>query len=505
MLREAWNSVFFIVLLGCAAKPSPVQSYLSGGQAEAIAAQKHRAAEDDADQALNQVRLASMAYASGDARTAEVALRGAVGHMTTFQADGEFRATVGAESSKDWKGEPYEKMAAFLMLGTLLHGQGDRGNALAMYKSSVLADTGTAVERYRSDFVPGWIMQALAYQAEGEDENARQFMQRGIDARWSRRTLDLSSDALVAVRVEGLSDEQHALAKAVLFSAISAGVTAAPREPGQAARATQSIASDLILSQQALSPRERLPGLQSMSKADFRTAAEALPAVVAPWRERCTAMPAEMWADEQRFADRMEALLAAAPNTILLVERGYAPRKQRLGQYGHLLQIVPDPRSAHPPAVLIDDRQRTAHWLDSASYQAATRGGRKVDAFLQGKAVFKDVSLIGGQVLLEIADAVAYQERWDRDGDTSSELATALYLIGGALFVAGAVTNPAADVRAWELMPEAWFLVAEDLKPGQHVLQVEGQTYALSVPARGQTVALVPRLAPGGPRQLGME
>jgi hypothetical protein len=497
--------VFFIILLGCAAKPSPVQSYLSGGQAEAIAAQKYRAAQDDADQALNQVRLASMAYATGDARTAEIALRGAVGHMTTFRADGEFRATVGAESSKDWKGEPYEKMAAFLMLGTLLHAQGDRGNALAMYKSSVLADTGTAAERYRSDFVPGWIMQALAYQAEGEHENARQFMQRGIDARWSRRTLDLTSEALVAVRVEGLGEEQHTLAKVILFAALSGGVTAAPRDPGEAARATQSIASDLILSQQALPARQRLPALQPLSKADFHTAAEALPAVVEPWRERCAAMPAEMWADEVRFAERMTALLAAAPNTILLVERGHAPQKQRLGRYGQLLQIVPDSRSAHPPAVLIDDRPQTAHWLDSASYQATTRGGRKVDAFLQGKAVFKDVSLISGQILLDIADSVAYQERWDRDGDSSSELATALYLIGGALFVAGAVANPAADVRAWELMPEAWFLVAEDLKPGQHVLQVEGRAYALSVPARGQTVALVPRLTPGGPRQLGTE
>ena len=110
---------------------------------------------------------------------------------------------------------------------------------------------------------------------------------------------------------------------------------------------------------------------------------------------------------------------------------------------------------------------------------------------------------VGG--LLEVADAIAYQERYDRDDDPHSEVAAALYLIGGAMFVAGALTNPAADVRAWELMPEAWYLVAEQLPPGHHALEVEGRTYALTVPERGQAVALVPRLEPGGPRQLGVE
>lgn len=505
MSRKVWNSVLLCGLLGCVPPTPPVQVYLSGGRDTALAEQKAAAAEPGADQALDQVRLASMAYALGDVGTAEQALRGAVSHMTTFQSDGEFRAALGAESSKDWKGEPYEKMAAFLMLGVLRHAQGDRGNALAMYKSAVLADTGTAVERYRSDFVPGWVMQALAYQAEGEDENARQFMSRGVDARWSRRTLDLIWDALVDVHAASLTEEQHVLAKAALAAGLSAGVTAAPRDPAEAARATQSAASDLLLSQQKLPGKERVPALQSFSKGDFKAAADALPAVVEPWRAACAALDSGLWADEQRFADTMDGLLAEQPNTILLIERGHAPHKLRIGQYGQLLQIEPDRRAATSPVVLIDGQRQGPLWLDSASYQATTRGGRKVDSFLQGKAVFKDVGLIGGQVLLEVADAVAFHERYDGDGQYGSEVATALYVIGGAMFVAGAITNPSADVRAWELMPEAWYLVAGRLEPGQHALEVEGRRYALSVPSRGQAVALVPRLEPGGPERLGSE
>ena len=59
----------------------------------------------DSDQALDQLRLASMAYALGDATESETALRRAVGPMTTFRAEGEFAAMLGAESRKDWKGE----------------------------------------------------------------------------------------------------------------------------------------------------------------------------------------------------------------------------------------------------------------------------------------------------------------------------------------------------------------------------------------------------------------
>jgi len=149
---------------------------------------------------------------------AEQALRGAVVHMTTFQADGEWAAVLGAESAKEWKGEPYEKLAAFLTLGTLLYAKGDHGNALAMYKSAVLADTGTAEERYRSDFVPAWLMQALVYQAEREHGNAEQSMGRAIDSLWSRYTIGLLTESLMNVQVAADPNSLNA-ARALLFSA----------------------------------------------------------------------------------------------------------------------------------------------------------------------------------------------------------------------------------------------------------------------------------------------
>lgn len=454
------------------------------------------AAERDRDQALDQARLASMALAMGRNDLAERALRGAVGTMTNFRADGEFAATIGAESSKEWKGEPYEKMAAYLTLGVLLHGEGDRGNALAMYKSSVLADTGTAEQRYRSDFVPGWVMQALAYQAEGEIENATQFMNRGIDARWSRAVIEALSATLIDVRSRQHDPDQVNDAKAVLLAALSAGATAAPRDPTAAARATVSYASDLLLAQQQLPGKKRLPTLQGFSKGDFEDAGEALPAIAERWQERVAELPDRLWDDQRRFAAQMNDLLSTQPNVVLLIERGRGPRKAQAGRYGQILQIVPG-REPEAPGVYINERRQPTLWLDSLSYQATTRGGRRVDGFLQGKAVFKDASLITGAILLEVAEAAARS--------SEEEVAGALLVAGAALYVSGLFTNPAADIRQWELLPESWYLVTTRLEPGEHPLQIERREYTLSVPARGQLVALVPQLAPGGAPIIGTE
>src|SRR5690606_25383585 len=115
-----------------------------------VEVQRELAAQEGVDQVLHQVRLASLALAQGRRDLAEQALRPAVARMQDFRADGQFRAVVGAERSKEWKGEPYEKMMAFLYLGLLLFEKGDHANALAMARSAVLADTGTSAERYRS-------------------------------------------------------------------------------------------------------------------------------------------------------------------------------------------------------------------------------------------------------------------------------------------------------------------------------------------------------------------
>ena len=480
-----------VSVAGCAARRDmgpPVNA-----SADALQSYRERAETPSRQQALDNLRLASVAMATGDQDTAEQALRRASALMTTFQSDGEFRAAVGAEQSKDWKGEPYEKMAAFLELGVLLQAEGDRGNALAMYKSAVLADTGTAEDRYRSDFVPGWVMQALAYQAEREDANARQSMERAVDAWWSRYTMDGLTQALAATQAPSVPSYRQEVARAMLSEALAAGVTAKPRDPMAAADATIALAPDIARVQRDKKRKERLGVYASLKPSEVDFGLQDLGAVAKAWTDQVASMPELVGAEGQTFARRMEALLREQPKVVLLVEGGQGPTKVRMGSYGEVLTIVPG-KEPPTPAVVLDGAALDSVRLDSLSYQATTRGSRRVDGFLKGKAVYKDTSMITGYVLLRTAEIAAWSD--------NDDLAIVAAILGGGLFLSGALTNPKADIRAWREVPETWFLVTANPAPGTHQLQLRGRTYTLEVPERGQLVAYLTSLPPYGAERI---
>lgn len=500
-LRILKNTVLAAALAvagACVPPPTPVETWQTGNQEQAYTAQVQavqQAAEKDA--AVERLRLASMAYAMGKTKAAEANLRAAVATMTDFQADGEFAAILGAEDKKEWKGEPYEKMSAYLMLGVLLHSAGDRGNALAMYKSAILADTGTKEERYRSDFIAAWVMQAVAFAAEGERGNADQALERAINAQVSRQTLSHLTSALRGVQpAGGVSSRALDQARALLLSALPGGVSAKPRSPAEAARATVSWATDLARVQRELPKKQRLPGLQGFSSRDFDEALEALGPVAKQWRTEVDQAPDRSGPLARQLDAQLRSLLDDPPPVVLLIEKGRGPRKIRTGDYGEVLTIIPSRAQATPPVITVSGGDPTeALYLDSVSYQATTRGGRAVDGFLRGKAVYKDASMITA-FALDLAGDIA-----DAAGNSDLGLVADLFALGAA--VSSLATNPAADIRAWELIPEHYFIVGIDAEPGDHTLTVDNRRYALQVPARGQAVHLIPALHPGGPTTLG--
>ena len=190
-MRTTWL-VALLSLMGCAKQvPPPVRP--------AIEVQAERAAEEGPSQTLEKARLASMVLAEGDRARAEGLFRHIVVRMQDFRAEGQLRATLGAEDRKEWKGDPFEKMMGFLYLGQLLYESGDYGNALAMTKSAVLADTGTSRLPYRSDFVPAFVLQALVYDALGEAGNAERSLEHAIDALYLRE-----GTAALSLRLDGV-------------------------------------------------------------------------------------------------------------------------------------------------------------------------------------------------------------------------------------------------------------------------------------------------------------
>ncbi len=492
MLR--WSIAAMVALSSCAKRP------IEADRRTPLEIQRERAAVEGVDQTLERARLVSLALAAGDVELADATLRQVVVAMQDFRAEGQFRAMVGAERAKEWKGDPYEKMMAFLYLGVLLLEDGDYGNALAMSKSAILADTGTSRFQYRSDFVPAFVLQALAYAELGERENARRSIEQAVDALCVRVLTDHLVGHLEALELPSELDPRSVdAARVLLLSGLPAGLMAHPRDPEQAVEGALSRATDLRMIVAREKKRDWPDELKLMRRSDAKQALEALPIVARAWRDAVATDPADpvsALAGEQAF---LEELVQGDPGLVLWLEAGQSPRKVATGRYDELLQIVPRAREAGPPRVVLDGRPLSAQYLDSTSWQATTRGSRRVDAFLKGKAVFKDSAGALGWALLVSGDVANAM----REPEGDSTLATVLYVAGAVTWVAGAIANPAADTRAWTELPDTLWLVRADPLPGPHELVVDGVRYEVHIPDRGTVHHLVPSLPPGGVSAFG--
>ncbi len=462
----------------------PLQAFLAGEHQSALDEQAALAEKGGRVQALHQLRLASMALALGDEETAESALRQAVGEMQDFTAEGEFRALLGRESTKTWKGEPYEKMAAFFLLGCLLYAEGDHGNARAMYKSAVLADAGTVEQRYRSDFVPAYLMMALSYDAQGKREPALDALQRAEDALWSQTTIEVLQWVVMDVGAQGRAEE---LAQQLLLMGLPAGSTAEPRDPERAARGAVSQAGEIYRLEKERRPKQRHPDLRGFPTETWDEVPEALERLGRILRERAAGLDPALFDEPRERAGRLRELFQERPNVLLVIEAGDGPHKAREGSHGHLLVIREGDR-VREPTVSVDGEELPVLALDSYSYQATTRGGRRVDAYLEGKAVYKDASYVTGWALWEIAEVLAGGK------EVAQTVAAALYVTGCVLMVSSLATMPQADIREWGMVPEILYLAPARLPPGEHELRVDGQLSPLFVPEQGQAVRVLPRL-----------
>ncbi|MEN0063077.1 MAG: hypothetical protein AAGA48_13060 [Myxococcota bacterium] len=445
------------------------------------------------DQTLERARLASMALAVGETDLAEKTLRQVVQRVQDFRADGEFRALVGQESRKEWKGDPSEKMMAFFYLGTLLLEKGDYGNALAMSKAAILADTGTSRLQYRADFVPAYVLRALAYQGLGKAASAKTAIDEAVAA---VRVRVLTGHLTALFESATLPEEMafdagaNAAARALLLEALPAGLRQHPDDPQAAVRATLSRATELreiVLDTR----RRRRPGsLSAIRRSDARRAFDVLGPLAEAWRTIVADDAMAPLKDVAEAEGLLRGLVNDPPSLVLWLESGRAPRRFRDGTHGQILRLQPWPAEP-PPEVRLDGRSLAVHPLDSVAFQATTRGGRRIDGFLKGKAVFKDTASVLGAALLVTGDAM------------NDDAGAVVQLVGAALWLGGAIANPAADIRAWSQLPDRLWLVRAEPSPGSHRLTIGDRSYTVQVPDGGTVSHLIPGREPGGPATFG--
>src|SRR5262245_42320520 len=84
----------------------------------------------------------------------------------------EVGAIVGEESSKIWRGDPYEKSMNSYYLGVIELLLGVNDNAGAGFKNAIFNDSSNVGEQYECDFAPAWFLEGYAMGRLGDSATA---------------------------------------------------------------------------------------------------------------------------------------------------------------------------------------------------------------------------------------------------------------------------------------------------------------------------------------------
>ena len=162
-------------------------------------------------------------------------------------------------------------------------------------------------------------------------------------------------------------------------------------------------------------------------------------------------------------AEKLERETNLRANVGLLVEMGRGPGRIRWGDYGEVVSVSSLPQDVGECKVAVDGGDwRSVPVLEDLDYQAATHGGRRVEAIIFGRPVAADALAAAG--ISSMVGAV-FVRRW--------EPSLALALSGVALLGAAAAVEADADVRAWEMLPVRIAYIGFDLPPGRHSIRLE--------------------------------
>ncbi len=198
-----------VVIVGCGGggRESPQVMFAQCRYAEAERILRYMVPDaSHKDYALCELMYASAAFEGGDYAGASDAMRDAAKAMEKIGGGEDAAAVMGSESSKVYRGDPYEKAMAHLYSGILALRRQDDERALACFRRATVADqsTRTENEEQTKDFAAGHWFAALAYQRLGEPENARVRLQQAAKyAGWSDvPTVKLLAEANVCLLIE---------------------------------------------------------------------------------------------------------------------------------------------------------------------------------------------------------------------------------------------------------------------------------------------------------------
>ena len=408
---------------------------------------------------LSHLNLGTLELGLGNVREAREHFISATQIMGSFKAEGQFRARIGEEAAKEYKGDPYEQMMAYWYLGLTDLLLCEPNMALPSFRSAALADGGTTEERYKSDAASVFLMMAKTYDLVGDHDKAREEYREAAGVYTFRETVDRLETAVRAARanVRARENEENAFEAAYDFltSGISAGATDS-QAPAEAIAAAREFAFDSL--DRASRNRDERARLREADPNIISGYIRELAAAAQKRLEDMSALPGYSPLEPHR--KRASRTREQPPR---LVGIGEGPFKYRTGEYGELARIAKKSYPERYAEVYVDGKPAgRTETIEDIYYQASTRGGREMDALLRGKAVFKsatEVAALGAFAVAALSD------------DESTEQAALLAGLG--LLVASLVTQPQADIRSWETLPDKIQMLAANVPPGKHKITIE--------------------------------
>jgi hypothetical protein len=145
-------------------------------------------------------------------------------------------------------------------------------------------------------------------------------------------------------------------------------------------------------------------------------------------------------------------------NLLLVAETGKSPLKVATGEFKEKLEYTRGNGFLEDGASFrLAGNSLKATQAEDLYWQASTRGGRAVQAILDGKAEFKDAAGTVGNTALAAGALTGYAAALS--GNRNAAIAGGILLLVGAIAkVAEAATRPEADVRYWDNLPDGLYL-----------------------------------------------
>lgn len=361
---------------------------------------------------LNERAMCDLAQ--GNYEGTERRLRQVDSLLNTYQnVKLEKRATsaFGAEAEKVYRGDPYEQATAYLLLALVLADKGDYDNALAACKSGILADSDASENLFDSDLALLHALEAKCHLLRGEPE--------------------------------AFETCRNAAAKSVQLTSAQVRDDFSRRQD--------------LLALLKMSRKERKKVGEKRKDDEIRAEIQRLSATLD--RRMASVQAAEL----------LGPLYSGDYNVLVLVPHGRIVEKTRTGAASEIVIFKKHDGVSQNPGLLLDggplDSGRRVATTVDLDFQATTRGGRRMDAILRGKAASKATTREVGKVVTDIGS------------DVGGVAGLGMALIGAAVQGAAASMSAEADTRCWQTLPRQFHIYAMKLPLGEHAVSGSHMLY----------------------------